>query len=81
MLGSCAGLSLLYTIALKKKQTKSFPKGKIYSEKSLFTPKKETCIILNARQDVHFEANLSTSAEHIFQNFRKNCLEYEESVN
>ena len=25
---------------------------------------------------VHFEANLSTRAWHVFQKFRKNCLEY-----
>ena len=54
---------------LKEKQTECFPKEKIYSEKSLFTPKKETLLILNAKREtrkrfeelqVHFEANLST---------------------
>ena len=30
---------------------------------------------------VHFEANLSTRAGHVFQTFRKNCSEYKESVN
>ena len=65
---------------LKEKQTECFPKGKIYSEKSLFTPKKETLIILNAKREtrkrfeelpVHFEANLSTRAWHVFQIFAK----------
>ena len=54
-------------------------------------PKKETCIIINVRREVHkqylkelqvnFEANLSTHAGHVFQKFRKNCSEYKESVN
>ena len=32
-------------------------------------------------QQLQFKANLSTRAGHIFQIFRKNCLEYKESVN
>ena len=30
---------------------------------------------------VNFEANLSTRAEHVFQTFCNNCLEYEELIN
>ena len=30
---------------------------------------------------VHVEANLSTHAGHVFQKFRKNSSEFEESVN
>ena len=46
----------------------------------MFTPKKEMLIILNAKREtrkrfeelpVHFEANLSTRAWHVFQIFAK----------
>ena len=45
----------------REKQTECFPKRKIYSEKSLFTPKKETLIILNARRETRkrFEGTIS----------------------
>ena len=45
----------------REKQTECFPKGKIYLEKSLFTPKKETLIILNARRETRkrFEGAIS----------------------
>ena len=73
---SCHVLS----IKPERKTDRMLPRGKIYSEKSLFTPKKETLIILNAKPEtrkrfeelpVHFEANLSTRAWHVFQIFAK----------
>ena len=70
----------LWQLKYRGKQTECFPKGKIYSEKSLFTPKKETLIILNARRETRkrfkgtispFRSvfNLSTRAWHVFQIF------------